>query len=472
VPLTPAFATADEFARLDALTGGGKDAAPSCVAAAFSGGGDSLALLAAAAEWARARSVRLVAVHVDHGLRTASGAEAIAASAAAAALGVDCRVERWEGEKPAKGVQAAARTARHRLLARACGELEASTLLLGHTLDDQAETVLMRMHRGPATARSLAGLEPLSPSPAWPLGAALALARPLLLSRRGDLRARLAAAGLRWLEDPSNADLSYERVRTRRRLEELGPAAAPRLAALADRAREAEMARRAAAVHALEAVRLLPFGAFALDRARFAAAPEPAQLLALEAVLTAAAGAPGPVEREALSRLLAQLRSTQEFRGATLAGADVSPLPGVPDLSPVVISRDPGAAGGRAGGLPAVRDSVWDGRLRLIEELGPEAQIVPAQGLLSKLSKADRARLQEAPRSARRTAGLVIEPGKPPRLARGVFISSQAVARRVLPHAPAAWCDVAIACAALGFGLAGPHMQCCSAPAEAADHLG
>jgi tRNA(Ile)-lysidine synthase len=439
---------------------------------AFSGGGDSLALLAIAASWARPRGVGLTALHVDHGLREASRAEAASAEAAARALGVSFRLLRWTGPKPASGVQAAARAARHRLLALACAEIGATTLLLGHTLDDQAETVLMRLARSPALPRSLAGLEDVSPSPAWPEGAGLALARPLLGLRREDLRARLAGAGLHWIEDPSNENPAAERVRARRRLAELGPAFALRLAAIARLAADAEAERRTLALRALGAVRPLPLGAFALDRARFAAVPEPGRMLALEATIAAAAGAPGPIGRERLLRLVHRLDPARSFAGATLAGAAISPAAG----GEAVICRDWGAVAGRRSRGATLVAGVWDGRQRVDEPLAHGAQIVPAQGHMAALSRPDRALLDAAPAPARRAAAVILEPGRPPRLAHGVFIGSQAIARRVIPRRPGAWCDVGAACAALGFGAAGPHMQSCRSTAEssagAADQSG
>lgn len=382
------------------------------------------------------------------------------------ALGVEVLRLAWTGAKPGRGVQAAARTARHRLLARACAELGAATLLLGHTLDDQSETVLMRLMRAPATTRGLAGLEALAPSPAWPAGAGLALARPLLGERRADLRRRLAAAGLPWIDDPANEDPSHERVRARRALTEFGPEASFRFAAVAERASRAEAVRRAEALEALAAVALLPWGAFALDRARFARAPRSGRRLALEAVLTAAAGAPGPLAAIALERLLDALAPEAPFRGATAGGAAAAR--GKADTA--VIGRDPGAAAGRGGRSArlTLEDGVWDGRFRLCEPLALDEMLQAAQGVMSSLSPSDRERLGAAPALARRSAPVAAAPDRPPRLAEAVFIGSQAIARRVLPDRPAAWCDDAAARAVLGFRPAAPHMR---GRRKTSDHL-
>jgi tRNA(Ile)-lysidine synthase len=419
-----------------------------------------LGLLAIARDWARARGVPLTAFHVDHGLRATSAADAARARAAAAALGADFLTLAWTGVKPTHGVQASARTARHRLLARACAVLGAKTLLLGHTLDDQAETVLMRLGRAPATSRGLGGLEALGPSPAWPEGAGLALARPLLDATRATLRERLSAAGLAWIEDPSNADPRHERVRARAALAELGPDARGRLIAVAARAQAAEEARRRAARAVVaSAVRPLDFGGFALDRALFERAPRPARARALEAALTAAAGAPGPLAPEALDRLIDGLRPFEAFRGATLGGAVLAPL----GESRVVAARDPGALAGRRGAAPAsqasdIDDDVWDGRLRLAEGVDRQGEIVAAKGLMATMGRTDRARLHAVPPAVRRTAAALRGPDGSATLVAGEFIASQAIARRVLPRRPRAWSDEASARAALGFGAFAPHM--------------
>lgn len=174
---------------------------------ALSGGSDSTALLTLVRDVfsARGEGGRLLAVTVDHGLRPESADEARRAGALCAALGVEHAIRRWEGEKPASGLQAAAREARYRLLAEAAG---GGIVLTGHTLDDQLETVAMRQARGPG--RGLSGIAPatLYEGRTW-------FVRPLLARRRADLRAHLTAAGLSWIEDPSNRDPRFERVRVR-----------------------------------------------------------------------------------------------------------------------------------------------------------------------------------------------------------------------------------------------------------------
>ena len=180
------------------------------IAIALSGGGDSTALLCLAYAYfdARGEAGRLVAVTVDHGLRDASAAEARLAGDVCAKLGISHEIKEWRGEKPATGLQAAARDARYRLLAEAAAAHDCSIILTGHTLDDQAETVAMRGRRG--AGRGLSGIAPatLYERRTW-------FVRPLIGRRRSELRDWLSGMGQTWIDDPSNCDTRFERVRVR-----------------------------------------------------------------------------------------------------------------------------------------------------------------------------------------------------------------------------------------------------------------
>ena len=189
---------------------------------ALSGGPDSLALLVLAAA---ARPGMVEAATVDHALREGSRAEAEAAAAICAHLGVPHAVltAEWD-EKPATAIQERARTERYRLLAAWARDRGLEAILTGHHADDQAETLLMRLNRG-AGVRGLAGMRPKSaiPSPRHSReGGNPALLRPLLTWRRSDLERICAEANLTPIADPSNADDRYERVRVRKALSDAG----------------------------------------------------------------------------------------------------------------------------------------------------------------------------------------------------------------------------------------------------------
>jgi tRNA(Ile)-lysidine synthase len=196
------------------------------VLAACSGGADSLALAAALAFEAPRLGVRGGGVTVDHGLQAGSADQAQKVVKALTAMGLDpvdsVRVTVSASGYP--GPEAAARAARYQALDQAASTCGAAVILLGHTLDDQAETVLLGLARG-SGARSLAGMPERN-------GRCL---RPLLGVSRATTRAACAALNLDPWEDPQNADPSYTRVRVRHQLltvmeKELGPGVTQALA--------------------------------------------------------------------------------------------------------------------------------------------------------------------------------------------------------------------------------------------------
>jgi tRNA(Ile)-lysidine synthase len=206
-----------------------------CVVVALSGGADSLSLMAAVAFEAPKLRMRAVAVTIDHGLQQGSAEVAAAAADAARARGLEARVLRVEVGAEG-GPEAAARTARYAALRAAAIEVGAAAVLLAHTLDDQAETVLLGLARG-AGATSLSGMAPdrADDDMRW--------VRPLLGIRRATTRAACDADGLPPWDDPHNDEPRFARVRVRRRIlpvleAELGPGVAEALARTADQLRE------------------------------------------------------------------------------------------------------------------------------------------------------------------------------------------------------------------------------------------
>ena len=143
-----------------------------------------------------------------------SAGEARHVAAVCASLGVPHIVRRWQGEKPKNGIMAAAREARYGLLADIAHEVSANTVVTAHTLDDQRETLAMRTARlseGEGGAGTGIADAMLFDRRLW-------IVRPFLACRRADIRAYLTRRGMSWLDDPSNEDVRYERVRTRKRL--------------------------------------------------------------------------------------------------------------------------------------------------------------------------------------------------------------------------------------------------------------
>jgi tRNA(Ile)-lysidine synthase len=303
---------------------------------AVSGGADSTALLYLLARWRKRHkpSPQLHAVTIDHGLRPQSRHEASGVKRIAAQLGVVHRTMRWAGEKPATGLQEKARAERYRLLLAAAHKAGARCVITAHTLDDQAETVLFRLARGSglagigAMARvSRAGFH--APVMRGAKGSP-ALVRPLLDVAKGRLVATLRAAGIAHVEDPSNDDPRFARVRWRK----LAPAlaaeglTAERLVQLARRVRRNEAAIEAVVTAAFDRLGSCPAAwTIAFDARGLRDVPAE---IALRLIGRAAGtvGDEGPVELgklEALCQSLADAldRASPRFR-RTLAGAMVS----------------------------------------------------------------------------------------------------------------------------------------------------
>lgn len=324
------------------------------VVAAVSGGSDSLAMLLLLRDRLRRMSpeTRLLAVTVDHGLRTEARAEAETVARLCAARGIEHRVVSWTDEKPATGIAAAARLARYALLAEAAAAADTNIIVTGHTADDQAETVAMRQARG--DGRGLAGMAPatLFDGKAW-------IVRPLLDARREALRQFLRGQGVDWIDDPTNLDITYERARTRREmrrteagvealLEEAGRAGALRMA----------LGVRAAALIAAHAELPMP-GLLRLGSDFAREADDEAAVLALLALLAVMGGVRHLPDARRAAALLGRLRS--EPMRATLSRCVVDAR-----KAGIFLYRE------RRGvpESPAAAGTVWDGRYEIVEERG------------------------------------------------------------------------------------------------------
>ena len=291
---------------------------------AASGGPDSTALLLLVARWAKRlkKAPKLLAVTVDHGLRPQAAAEAAAVKRLARRLRIAHRTLRWRGEKPVTGLQEAARFARYRLLAEAAARTGYAHILTAHTLDDQAETVLLRLARGSGLT-GLAGMATASPLPMG-AGTEIVLVRPFLRVPKARLIATLRAAGITYVRDPSNTDPRF----TRARLRALMPALAAEgldarsLSRLAARMRRAEFAIEFAvgAARAALAPEAWPQrGPIAFDGARFLDLPAEVGLRLLGRAV-AHCGNEGSVELGKLESLYDAMRLEPRLR-RTLAGA-------------------------------------------------------------------------------------------------------------------------------------------------------
>lgn len=328
------------------------------VVVAVSGGSDSLGLLMLAAGFF-GDSGHVLAVTVDHGLRPEGAAEARAMAALCARHGIPHRTMAWLGEKPRSGVIAAAREARYALLAQAAADAGADTILIAHTMDDQAETVAMRARRRDGGA-GLAGMAEVTL-----YDGRFRIVRPLLSLRRQAIRDFLAARGVAWIDDPTNRDDAYERVRVRAALSDA------EVEALAARARaegeaRTRLAHEAAALVERHAARAAP-GLFRLDPALFADATE-ASVLALRALLAMVGGTPRLPDRTRARDLFSRLAAEKNLR------ATLSRVVADRRRSGIWLHRE-------ARDLPPLRlcavATVWDGRWLVRGVPGSDAGAAP-----------------------------------------------------------------------------------------------
>lgn len=342
---------------LETLTGARR------IMVAVSGGSDSIGLLLALHHALKRDKTghRLVAATVDHGLRAEAAGEAEEVARLCGELAIPHRIMKWREQKPSTGISAAARDARYRLLMIAADAFGADLMVTGHTLDDQIETVAMRAARNDGQDNlGLAGMAPnvLIDGRRW-------LARPLLSTRRAAIRSFLKTEGRGWIDDPSNLDDHYERVRVRARIAQ-GAGASTDAIGLAGVEREmlvkaaADLARQYLTVgHGVLARIPLRF----LDQDRDAARH-------LLAVMTAVLGGrqylPG---KDALDRIIGFLDNRRP--GRITAGRVIFDVRG----QELFLQRE-------VRNLPEIsvrcgESEIWDGRYRVVNKGAVEFRAVP-----------------------------------------------------------------------------------------------
>ena len=353
---------------------------------AFSGGGDSLALLLMTHAWARDAGRRLMAVTIDHQLHSQGAAWARWCVRRCEALGVTHRTLIWDGPKPTRGLHAAARMARHELLSQAARDAGAQVIVMGHTADDCLEAAWMR-GQGATTPSP----REWAPSPVWPGGREIFLLRPLLSLRRAALRVHLREIGEDWIEDPGNDDAASARIRARRVIAQGAspdPGLSPPLSCGSPPMREG------------------PAGDLTAEAHRILDAGEETARAWLGTALVCAGGGDRAPARRALNMLLTRLQSTAPF-ASTLAGAYLDF-----DGARLVIVRealDRRASSGADLILQPGEAAVWDGRFEITAQV-PGWSVGFAAGRAGRLEKADRQALLTLPACARAGAPTLIGP--------------------------------------------------------------
>lgn len=287
---------------------------PPVLGVAVSGGGDSMAMLALTVPWARTMGISLRVVTVDHGLRKASASEAQMVAEECALLNVAHTVLRWQDWDGRGNTQKEARDARRALISEWRGDVQ--HVLFAHTQDDQAETVLMRLARG-SGVEGLAGMAAQTDTPqGWQI------VRPLLETTRAELRHFITVLRVPFVDDPSNADPRYARVRARAALAEMDALGVTQ-ARLASTATAMQAAQTALAARTRDVAALCVetgFGHLQIDRDAFAKIEPDTQHRLMACALQWTAHAPYRPRLDALSRSVAD---AQSGKSSTLHGCQI-----------------------------------------------------------------------------------------------------------------------------------------------------
>ncbi|MBM1815155.1 tRNA lysidine(34) synthetase TilS [Pseudosulfitobacter pseudonitzschiae] len=289
---------------------------PEKLGVAVSGGGDSMALLALAAGFAQTHEVQVHVISVDHGLRSGARDELALVAAFCAERGLSHHIESWSGWDGSGNLQGAARAARYKLINRWAETVGLRLVLLGHTVDDQAETLMMRLARG-------AGVDGLSAMAPRRMREGITYVRPFLDITRAELRDYLTRHDIAWADDPSNDDTSFARVAMRQALTQLEPLglSARTLAGVARNMRQSREALNWQTHSAAHEVAQVQAGAVRVDVQKFRALPEEISRRLLVQAVMWINGGNYPPRRSGVAGVQAAVR---EGRTTTLDGCQIS----------------------------------------------------------------------------------------------------------------------------------------------------
>ncbi|WP_281261506.1 tRNA lysidine(34) synthetase TilS [Albidovulum aquaemixtae] len=340
--------------------------APATLGVAVSGGSDSMALLSLALRVQAHRGGVVCAVTVDHGLRPEAADEARSVAAFCRSIGVEHDTLRWDHGEIEGNLQDQARRARYRLIADWAQREAIGHVVLGHTADDQAETFLMGLARE-------AGIDGLSGMrKAW-VQNGTHYSRPLLGVTRTKLRDYLNRQNIDWIEDPSNVDERFTRVKARRVLKTLKSLeiTVEKLSGVAVNLGLARQAVVESTGEAAKKVAKTSAGEVVLDRAAFQRLGHEVSRRILISALRWVSSSEYAPRADAVLRVR---HAIKEGRDATLSGCKIK----VGDAD-VRIAREPRAVAG----LEAPTDQIWDGRWRLMGRHDPRLTVraLGAEGL-------------------------------------------------------------------------------------------
>jgi len=298
------------------------------VLVAVSGGGDSVALLHLMRRFAARREIALTVAHLDHALRRGSAQDSRFVVGLAASLSIPCLAGKRavrEARRRDESLEEAARRVRRAFLLESAETAGADAIATGHTQDDQAETILMRLARG-AGPTALAGMSAAGPGP---------FVKPLLTIERAALRLWLRKKRIPFRDDPSNASLAFDRNRVRHLVvpalaDALNPAAARHLVEAAGRLREDAAYLDAVAQARFDAIASRRGAVLAVEASALAALPHPIAARVALIALAAAGCDPRRISSRNVEAILAlataPLRSTCDLPGPVSASRNRTEL--------------------------------------------------------------------------------------------------------------------------------------------------
>lgn len=344
------------------------------LAIAFSGGGDSTALLHALKDHPKATHAFII----DHNLRPESRNEVEQAAGFARKLGFQVSVQKWDHNNPSSAIQVKARQFRYAAMGQLCRENGLTYLLTAHTEDDQAETLLMRQERQTGW-RGLAGMRKQAYGPLWPALAEVTLMRPLLGWSRQSLRDYNTEFRLPFIDDPSNENRNFTRVRAREKLSG-DPTLKRQLLDIQRRQAKRLVKERAELKSWFDEQACLHTHGYIILKSS-----PPSELLLH--LLRIVSGTGGPIDSARREALLSEI-AARSFKAATLAGAWI-----IKTSKGLLLTRDKVAVTGRkttnypplgSNDLVISTPKIWDGRF-LIEASEPNIRVESAFGYLSKM---------------------------------------------------------------------------------------
>ncbi len=346
-----------------------------------------MALFCMLSDWCTSCGLNLLAVSVDHGLRREATSECALVRKLADSLGHRHATLKCDDIGSRGNLQKRARDKRYTMIAKWAKRENISEVALGHTLNDQAETLLLNLSRG-------SGIDGLSAMPARICRHGTVWIRPLLSVERGDLRAYLKHRRLAWAEDPGNEDTRFDRVKARRLLDALAPLGinAERLAETSFRMQTARNALEFATAQAARELATISEVGEVCFAGRFWDMQEEIRLRLAAHALKFLSGAE---YRPRLSALATSLDASREGKSATLSGCIAT---GLSD-GRLLFSREPAAC------PPCVPpDEVWDGRWKL------EGSPAPAGAMIGALTEAGLRECPDWKRACHSRLGLICSP--------------------------------------------------------------